>query len=120
MAKSPWTFLLRPRYPGAVNVHCSALRASQLPARLHSSTLSNANKSLASNDLSYLVSAITRIFGFGAANAFLRRNKEAANSSYDLHSLRQRASLPKSPFWLSERNLASPFLTLPTTRSLLN
>src|SRR3954463_443267 len=115
MAKLAMDFyFLRLWYPGAVNVHCSALRYSQLPALLPSAILRRVNKHIDPNDLCVFVSLITNIPGFGAASAFSRCNKEAANSSYDLHSLRPRASLPKSPFWLSERNLASPFLTLPT------
>jgi hypothetical protein len=73
------------------------------------------HKPIFTNRLQRQVIPITPLFRFGAANASFTRNKEAANYSYDLHSLRQRASLPKRPFWLAERHQL-PFLTLPTKK----
>jgi hypothetical protein len=62
---------------------------------------------------------ITKAEGFGAANASVLCNKEAATKQHDLDPHRFYASLPEVPFCLAERHLASPFLTLPTNRSLL-
>jgi hypothetical protein len=56
--------------------------------------------------------SISILLGFGSASASSQGIKEAANPSNDLHSILFK-TFPKLPFWLAERQLASPFLTLP-------
>jgi hypothetical protein len=92
-------------------MHCCALAVLNRISTADVSSLVALNKRLFFNTLHEKHGGQAEVLSFGAASASLRCNKEAANSSNDLHSLLFSVSL-LMPFWPSERRLASSFLII--------
>src|SRR5215468_6062283 len=92
-----------------MNMHCSALRLKRQVLPWFVAGRPKPDNVLSTNHLSSCVTLITTNPCFGSANASSIRTKRPL-LSYDLHSLRRRASLHKPPFWLAERHPETPFL----------